>query len=156
MTDDLLQPTITGNVVRGARPWRLSSQFWVAFFGGALACGTIAIINAGRLGVSRRQRWVMAALTALTLAILLALWFQRTAADFSTFWRGARDLRIYGRIASVALYLAMAAIQRRRDAQHQVFADAEYASLWGPGLAAVFGLGTVQPLLLAGIAWFAR
>ena len=99
----------------------------------------------------------MAALTAVALGALLVLWLQRPpSSDFGTFFRTARDMRLYGRIAAVALYLALAALQRKADAHHQVFSDGEYASLWGPGAAAVIVGGTIQPLLLAGTAWVAR
>lgn len=155
--DELLQPTVSSEAPRRHRPWRLQSQFWVAFLGGALAGATIAILNAGRLGVPRRTRWMMAGLTAVTIAVLLALWLQQpVASSFGTFVRSGREMRLYSRIAAVALYLVLAAMQRKADARHQVFSVGEYASLWGPGAAAIFIAGTLQTALLAGIAWLGR
>lgn len=157
MTDDLLQPSVSNNEPRPARPWRLRSQFWVAFFGGALAGATIAILNAARLGIPRKQRWLMIGLTAVTLAALIALWLQHPlATDLRSFAKTSREMRIYGRIAAVLLYLALAAMQRRADSEYQVFSEGEYAPLWGAGTAAVLIGGSIQTLLIAGAVWLAR
>lgn len=158
--DELLQPTVRNDAPprgRGSRPWRLQPQFWVAFLGGALACGTIAILNAGRLGIPRKQRWMMGGLTALTVGVLLALWMrQPPAPTFVKFTAAARDMRLYARIAAVVLYLGLAAMQRKADAHYQVFSEGEYDSLWLPGIGAILVAGTVQTLLTSVMAWFAR
>lgn len=156
MTDDLLQPSVS-NAPPRVRPWRLGSQFWVAFLGGALAVATIAILNAARLRISSRQRWLMIAMTAVTMAALIALWLQHPlATDLRSFAKTSRELRVYGRIAAVLLYLALAAMQRKADAHYQVFYEGEYAPLWGAGTAAVLIGGSVQTLVLAGAVWLAR
>lgn len=156
MTDDLLQPSVTRESEERRPPWRLQSQFWVAFLGGALACATIAIGNAGRLGVPRKQRWLMAGLTALTLAILFALWIQQPPARGFMELSRSGNMRLYSRIAAIALYLAFAAIQRKADARYQVFTGGKYESLWTEGAAAVVVMGTLQTLLVIGGAWLAR
>lgn len=50
--DELLQPTVTQAAPSGHLPWRLHSQFWVAFFGGIPAVTAIAWINARYLGMT--------------------------------------------------------------------------------------------------------
>ncbi len=154
--DDLLQPSVKRDDEERRPPWRLQSQFWVAFVGGALACATIAIENAARLGVPRKQRWLMAGLTAVTLAVLFALGMQQPPARSFIELSRSREMRLYSRIAAVALYLAFAAIQRKADGHYQVFTRGEYASLWSAGAAAVIVVGTLQTLLLLGGVWLAR
>jgi hypothetical protein len=157
MHDELLQPTVTASPARGALPWRVQSQFWVAFFGGALPCGIIAIINARRLGIAPGKRWLMGATTAIALGVLLALWLRHPMQPtYGEFLAGGRPLRWYSRIAAVLLYLALAALQRKADTQHQIFGGGEYSSLWAAGLAAVFLGGFVQLFALAGGAWYLR
>ena len=155
--DELLQPTVKSPVVSGERPWRIGSQFWVAFFGGILAITVIAVINAARLGVSRNVRYIMIGIAVVALGVLSWLWFQKPPAeDFMKFWTGARDMRTWSRIAAVAVYIIFAAIQRKPDARYRIFSSGEYSSLWGAGFAAVFILGMIQPLALAYAAWMAR
>lgn len=158
MSDDLLQPSVTSNPAPARRkPWRVRSQVWVAFFGGILAVTAIALLNAKRLGMSGRQRWLMAGAGLVAMAILFALWLRLPpASDYITFLRGGRDLRIYARVIAVALFLLFAAMQKRAESQHLVFAGGEYASLWGAGLAATFGLGFLQLFLVAGVTYLLR
>jgi hypothetical protein len=56
---DLFSPSLTRSVRRdlpaGSRPWRLASQFYVAFFGGPLAAGAIGLLNGKRLGLPRER-----------------------------------------------------------------------------------------------------
>lgn len=155
MTDDLLQPSIPANpppVLR--KPWRVRSQVWVAFFGGILAVTAIALLNARRLGIDARRRWLMGAAGAVAFTILLVLWLrQPDAADYVTFLREGRELRIAARVIAVVLYLVLAALQRRAEQHYLVFAGGEYGSLWKAGLLVTFTLGILQLLLVAGIAW---
>ena len=158
MSDDLLQPSV-GAAPREPRekPWRVRSQIWIAFFGGILAVTAIAILNAKRLGMDQRKRWLMAAAGLVAMAILLALWLRLPAAtDYVTFLKQGRELRIYARVIAVALFLLFAAMQKRAESQHLVFAGGEYASLWVAGITATFVLGILQLLLVAGTAWLVR
>lgn len=158
MTDELLQPSVPSNPAPvGRKPWRVRSQVWVAFFGGILAVTAIAILNAQRLGINVRKRWLMAAAGCVAFAILLALWLRQPgAADYQTFLRQGRELRIAARVIAVVLYLVLAAIQRPAEQHYRVFANGEYASLWKAGLLPTFTLGILQLLLVAGTAWLAR
>lgn len=158
MSDDLLQPSVSGNPApAGPKPWRVRSQVWVAFFGGILAVTAIALLNAKRLGIDKQKRWLMAAAGAVALTILLALWLRAPSApDFVTFMRQAREMRMYGRVIAIVLFLILATLQKPAERHYLVFAGGDHASLWKAGLIATFTLGIVQPLLVAGIAWLAR
>jgi len=140
--DDLFAPSLETARRPGEleRPWRLSSQFWVAFFGGPLAIGVIAWLNSHRLALGARTR-VLIALTAaagLALGVGLALGI------------AAADLEAGGRLASgaagVLAYGVLYRLQKPADRVYS-FYDREgkdYASLTGPGIAAalVFGIPT--------------
>jgi hypothetical protein len=73
---NLLTPTLEGYVPRdatAARPWRLGSQVYVAFFGGILAVTAIAYLNALRLRAPAGVRAGIVAIGALGLAVLLVV-----------------------------------------------------------------------------------
>jgi hypothetical protein len=139
--DELLRPTIAPAVPRKL-PWRVSSQFWVAFFGGVPAVTAIAFLNSRRLGASAgKQRWILVA-GAIALAASFALmgWLTVSTED-------GRTGRIAVRLLAVVLFLVLARIQRDEDGRHQVFGSGEYASLWLPGILAT----VISALLLVGI-----
>jgi len=136
--DDLLQPTITAPPEPGGKkPWRVQSQFWIAFFGGVLAVTPIAYLNTYRLGAPKRSRH-----------LILLSGFVATAvyAGFAWLWYPAEaySLRMAGRIVGVLQYFVVARIQRDDDNRHQIFGSGEYASLWVPGLLSIgFALGVL-------------
>lgn len=141
--DDLLQPTIAPAEKRPL-PWRVSSQFWVAFFGGIPAVTAIAFLNARRLGLSAsRQRWIVGAgVIGMVISIALMGWLTMSMED------GRRTGRIATRVLAVVLFLVLARIQRDEDGRHQVFGSGEYASLWLPGILAT----VISAALFVGIA----
>ncbi|MDQ3587759.1 MAG: OST3/OST6 family protein [Actinomycetota bacterium] len=53
------------------RPWRLSSQVYVAFFGGVLAVTVIALTNAPRLRTPVSRQAVIAGIGAIGLACVI-------------------------------------------------------------------------------------
>ena len=129
--DELLRPTVAPEVPKGRLPWRVSSQFWVAFFGGIPAVTGIAFFNARRLGASaRKQQWIVAAGLAATAAFVALYAWLRGTDD------APRTMRIVGRVLAVALFLVLARIQRDDDGRHQVFGSGQYAPLWIPGILA--------------------
>ena len=73
---DIFRPSLQGHDSVGRlpqeRPWRLYSQFFVAFFGGVLAVTAIAYLNGKRLGLSDARLRVIIVLGVLTLLISLA------------------------------------------------------------------------------------
>lgn len=148
--DDLFSPTLQGRVGRrtGEKPWRLQSQFWVAFFGGALAATVIAYLNGTRLGLSERRRRAIlltgaaGLLATVALSLILGSGDVGAAAD-----RSAQSaVRLGGRVIAVIAYLVFYRLQKAADHTYSFYSqeEDEYASLWKPGLAAVFGLGIVQ------------
>lgn len=140
--DELLQPTVAG-VPKRRLPWRVSSQFWVAFFGGIPAVTGIALLNARRLGSSpRRQHWiVLAGLLAMAAFLALFAWLRGTD-------DGMRTMRLIARVLAVVLFLVLARIQREDDGRHQVFGSGQYAPLWIPGILAA----VISGLLLLALA----
>ncbi|HEX6096964.1 MAG TPA: hypothetical protein VF432_11620 [Thermoanaerobaculia bacterium] len=129
--DDLLQPSVAPAEKRPF-PWRVSSQFWVAFFGGIPAVTVIAFLNARRLGATARKQQgiVLSGVAAAVVFAGLFAWMQTMDAS-------SRSMgRLAGRVLAVLLYLVLAHIQREDDGRYQVFGGGQYASLWIPGILA--------------------
>jgi hypothetical protein len=140
--DELLRPSVA-EAPKGRLPWRVNSQFWVAFFGGIPAVTAIAFLNSRRLGsTARKQQWILVAgLVAVAAFLALYAWLRGT--DDS-----ARTMRIVGRLLAVVLFLVLARIQREDDGRHQVFGSGQYARLWIPGILAT----VISIVLLIGLA----
>ena len=150
MTDDLLRPTVTPPPDTKP-PWRIRSQFWVAFLGGPLPATVIAYLNAGRLRLGRTEKTQIVIAGAVALAVLLvpAYFSSELAAAINTQPRTATRLAL--RAIGLLLYLVLAKIQRPADRLRVLGMDERYDSLWAPGLAAVIGLGIVQALFVVGV-----
>jgi hypothetical protein len=142
--DDLLAPSLEGvrhlALEKNGRPWRLDSQFYVGFFGGPLAVAAIAWVNAGRLRMDRRAR-------ASVIAIGVT-GFCGVAAAAVTVAAGPTALRFGPRVGGVLVAIALYSLQRAADRRYSFRRSAEYDSLWGPGVAAVVGLGLVEILVI--------
>ena len=153
MDPSLLQPTLVNAPAR-PHPWRLGSIFWVAFFGGILPATTLLWLNAERLGAAARKRNLVLLFGAIALAayVGVAVWtglhWEETMASDSRVRR--RVVREASRVLFVIGYLAQAHLLREDDRRHETF-DGDYASLWGPGLAAVLVLGSIQAAAFLGI-----
>jgi hypothetical protein len=143
MPDELLRPTIGADVDLSVRPWRLMPQAYVAFFGGVIATTVIAFLNARRLGVVASKRRLILALGAVGL-VVAAVVLTFLTDDTST----SSGIRVAIRVVAVATCLAQLRIQQPMDRAFQL-RSSEYASLWGPGIAAVIGGGLVEVVLLA-------
>lgn len=145
-SQELFTPSISRAAFSGPPPWRVTSQFWVYFFGGVLAGGVIAYLNAGRLGVTQRARQAIAALTGVGLVLTLV------AAAVIPTEESSSGVRLATRVIALVIgYLPAARLQRTADRAGQL-RGVEPAPLWGPGAAAVFGLGAVQAVLVSLIA----
>lgn len=150
--DDLFQPTLQRpGAGYSERPWKLSSQFWVAFFGGTLAIAVIAYFNARRLKVPpntlRSVLLVGGIGTLLTVAIgaYVAMNAQSLAASAAS----RSILRLAARVAALATYFILQRIQEPFARRFEMFYDRDdYSSLWKPGLAATLILGTLQALVI--------
>lgn len=144
MSDELLRPTVQGPIGTSEKPWRLNSQSYVAFFGGVLASTTIAVVNAKRLGVPPDKRRLMIGVGALAFVVAVLVGAV-LAGD------GSSAARVSTRVVAVVAILGLIRFQQPMD---RAFArrSGEYASLWGPGLLAVFTLGIVEVLIIAALA----
>ena len=151
--DDLLKPSFADrapSAPAAERPWRLSSQGYVAFFGGVLAVTTIAFINARRLG-----------LAAGPLALILLAGFGGLAAEIAVLSTMAdatdSQIRMVARIVAFGAWGGMYLLQRAADRRYHHFRsgdDDEYAGLLGPGLLASIGLGLVElQLVTTALDW---
>jgi hypothetical protein len=145
--DELLKPTVGTTRRSSERPWRLGSQFWVAFFGGPLAAALVGYLNGSRLGIPERaKRWMVAAgIGGLGLAVALAVAIVSFDVDVGA--------RLANQMAGVVTYGATYKLQRSGDRVYQFYGEDEeaYDSLWGPGLALVLGAGIPSALLIAGV-----
>ena len=150
--DELFSPSLTQTERRelaaGEKPWRLGSQFYVAFFGGPLAAGAIGYLNGRRLGLSRERLW---ALPALGIAGFLAC-LAATAAFIEA--DAGRSPRLVVAATGVATYLAVRQLQKDADRRYGINRNEgdAYDSLWAPGLVAVLVCGITSLVVLAGIA----
>jgi hypothetical protein len=131
--DDLLQPVLAEREQPGAagsRPWRLSSQVYVALLGGPLGILAIGTLNARRLKLPTSAQVGIAAAALLAEAVVIVL---AHVADLTS------AARIVSAAAGVAAYGVAFLIQRSADRVFNYHAEEEnpYASLLGPGIAAV-------------------
>ena len=151
--NNLFRPSLQGREGVGQlplqRPWRLSSQFYVAFIGGILALTGIAYLNGKRLGLSDvRLRIIVALGIAVTLISLAALSYGIKIADLEG--ENGQWIRLILRMVSVALFPVLYKIQKSADRIYQFNHDGDddlYSSLWVPGIIATLVLGLVQAIL---------
>ena len=145
--DDLLQPTLAGReeTQRKTPPFRLSSQVYVAFFGGALAVGAIGAFNAALLQMPRRQ---IAAIAAIALALEAALIVAFGLADLES------QSRIASSVAGLLAFGGIFLIQRSADRVYHFHSrsDEPYQSLFVPGLIAVIAARIVEAALISVLA----
>ncbi|HEY9339825.1 MAG TPA: hypothetical protein VIQ79_35615 [Kribbella sp.] len=142
MPDELLRPTVGAGVDMSARPWRLMSQTYVAFFGGVLASTAVAYLNAGRLGVDAAKRRLIL-LTGLAGLLAVIGLFVLLYGDSGV----TSGLRVSIRVVAVLCCLAQLRLQRPMDRAFQL-RGADYGSLWGVGIAATIGGAVAEALIL--------
>ena len=142
--DDLLQPTLADQRQHRPldKPWRLGSQVYVGFFGGAFAVGGIAFLNAGRLAMSMRARLAIVAVALAAEAALFAV-VQATGTD---------EVRLVSIVAGFAAFGGAYLIQRSPDRVYHYHYhgadDDEYESLFVPGLVACIAGRLVEALVI--------
>jgi len=148
--EDMFSPSLTQTARRelpsGEKPWRLGSQFYVAFFGGPLAAGAIGYLNGRRLGLSLERQLAIIGIGIAGFAAALTV-----AGIVLDDESGGRRLPLA--IAGVASYLACRQLQRDADRLYGLDRDEDqaYGSLWAPGLGAVLLLGTFSLIVLAAV-----
>ena len=144
--DDLLQPVLTGReeTQHETRPYRLSSQVYVAFFGGALAVGAIGALNATLLRMPRTQ---IAAIVAIALAVEAALVVAFGLADLEN------QARIASSVAGLLAFGGSFLIQRSADRVYHFHsrADEPYESLIVPGLITVIAARIFEAALVSAL-----
>lgn len=146
---DLFAPSLTQTRLRelpaGSRPWRLGSQFYVAFFGGPLAIGAIGFLNGKRLELSQQRLWAIA---GAGIAGFLAL----VAAVAVVIDPGGHG-RVLIAVAGVASFLVIRELQKAPDRLYGLYRDDDdaYDSLWGPGLVAVLVCGIAEASVLVAV-----
>lgn len=143
MSDELLRPTISSAVDPAVRPWRLTTQAFVAFFGGVIAGTIIAWLNSGRLGVERSKRWLIAGTGVAGLAAVIAIYALVNADGERT-----SSLRILVRVIAVLCILAQMRWQRPMDRAFQL-RGTDYHSMWVLGPILVVVCAVAEALLLA-------
>src|SRR5918992_1543771 len=117
--DDLLRPTLSDARPRPNEltpPYRVSSQGYVAFFGGVLAVTIVALINARRLQMPLRPRLLMAGVGALAVA------GEVIAATLIT---GDQSPRIIRTLAALAAFGVFYWLQRSAERVYEYHATAE-------------------------------
>jgi hypothetical protein len=142
MPDELLRPTVGAGVDMSARPWRLMSQTYVAFFGGVLASTAVAYLNAGRLGVDAAKRRLIL-LTGLVGLLAVIGVFVLLYDDLGV----TSGLRVGIRVVAVLCCLVQLRLQRPMDRAFQLRGQ-DYGSLWGWGIAVTIGGALVEALIL--------
>ncbi|TDW86460.1 MULTISPECIES: hypothetical protein [Kribbella] len=142
MPDELLRPTVGAGLDMSARPWRLLSQTYVAFFGGVLASTAVAFLNAGRLGVdaAKRRLILLTGLVGLLAVIGVFVLLYDDAGVTS-------GLRVSIRVVAVLCCLVQLRLQRPMDRAFQL-RGADYGSLWGWGIAVTIGGAIAEALIL--------
>ena len=128
--DELLQPVLAGRRTPVAyKPWRLQSQIYVGFFGGALAVGAIAFANSVMLGMPRRAR---VAIVGIALAAEAALLVVAALTEPGV-------VRLGNVAAGLLAYAGAYLLQRSPDRVYHFHTDEDepYTSLFGAGLVAV-------------------
>lgn len=155
--NDLFSPSLqASDVGYNERPWRLSSQFWVAFLGGTLAIAGLSYFNAKRLKLPPDKLRLVVIIGALgTIAtIAIAVYVGANLESFANESSGvSRYIRLANRVAALLVYYLLRRIQEPFDRRFGMFyGDSEYDSLWKPGLAATFGLGIVQAIIVVVIS----
>ena len=142
---DLLQPTLADQQRRPSnyKPWRLSSQVYVAFFGGALAVAPIGYYNATTLGMPVRARLAIVAIALAAEAALVAI-ARTTDVD---------EVRLLSIVAGLVAYGGAYLLQRSPDRVYHFHTDDDepYESLFLPGLVTCIAARIVEGALVFGV-----
>lgn len=152
--DDLFTPSLqhaprVRALPRGDRPWRLGSQLYVGFFGGALAVAAVAWENSRRLGAPAETRRFVVVLGVLGVAASVVV-------AYLLYGKGLGGVRVGYRVVGVLAFGALYKLQEGADRVYSYRApggdDEQYDSLWVPGLVAAVAGGLVEAgIVFAGV-----
>jgi hypothetical protein len=149
--DALLKPSLQDYQPRTPqpekRPWQLSYQVFVAFFGGVLSATLVAYLNGRALRLSRNQLLAIlaAGLVGFLATIVVTLLLGR--ASMPEFLSPGDATTLASRAIALLTFLAFYRLQKPADRVYAFFGG-EYGSILPVGLMAIFGLGFVQWLLV--------
>lgn len=150
--DDLFSPTLDQKPAQPAphaKPWRLTSQFWIAFLGGSLPATVIAYINSRRLGVTPERQRTIIIIGAVALIATTAFIHTVSISELPEGWRDRQITRLGSRVIAVLCYIAFNKLQQDADRIYSYNHGDDYASLWKPGILAIVGLGLLQIVVVA-------
>ena len=145
MPDELLRPTVGAGVDMSARPWRLTSQTYVAFFGGVLASTAIAFLNARRLGVDAAKRRLILLTGLVGLFAVIGVFVLLFDGDVTS------GVRLSLRVVAVLCCLVQLRVQQPMDRAFQL-RGADYESMWRVGIGLTIA-GAIVEVALLGIVW---
>jgi hypothetical protein len=153
--EDLLAPSLQAEepvraLVPGERPWRIGSQVYVGFFGGALAVAAIAFANARRLRAARRTERGIVVIGVVGVAVSIVAGYIANEASDGNGTAHRLASRIVGVVVAGVLYKLLKPADRIYSFRSPAEADDDYDSLWGPGIVAVLAGGIVQEVLVRG------
>jgi len=126
----------------GRRPWHISSLFYPAFFGGALAVAALAWENSVRLGTpASTRRWIaIFGISGIVASVVAS--YVLYGNDYG---QAARlGYRVVGAVTFGVLYRILKPFDRLYAFRTPAESDTMYDKMWGPGLLAVFGGGLIQ------------
>ncbi|HYN88811.1 MAG TPA: hypothetical protein VER55_09785 [Ardenticatenaceae bacterium] len=151
---DLFRPSVqeARSLPTGAPPWRLQSQFFIAFFGGVLGITAIAYLNSRRLGLPKNRLRQILVIGLIAFIGVIALEYVNAVEGLPGGFRLRQSfLRVPGRIVAVVVCLVFNHFQSAADDLYQSQYGDAYSSMWKAGMIAIFGLGTLQSLAIYGI-----
>jgi drug/metabolite transporter (DMT)-like permease len=154
--DDLFAPSLQDEarveaLTEGERPWHLSSQFYVAFIGGALAVTAIAWLNARRLRAPEETRRWIVILGVLGVVASVVASYLLYGSDYSSATR--LGYRVVAVLLALAFYKLLQPADRVYSFRSPVGEDEQYDSMWIPGLiATLVGGAILLGIVFAGIS----
>lgn len=155
--EDLFQPTIQDAPAAqtGRPPWRLDSLLYASFFAGPIGAAILGWLNSRRLGSEQGSR--VALLTGIAVSIAFAIgarvWSQGAADPLAWMGENRTSFRLASRAAGVLVYFVY---RTQLTTPHRLYElnapgdEAEFSSLWIPGIAFAFlGPAALAALVVA-------
>ena len=145
--DGLFTPSVRNEALPTPPPYRVSSTFYVGFFGGPLACTAVNVINARRLGIPERDRLWLLVIGGVGMIVGLA-----AAALLTPVATTVTVLHLVLQAAGALTHVLQARLLNPRERYWQM-RGVEPASLWALGIfTAVSGRFVTRALVAAGFA----
>ena len=143
--DALLEPSLTGQAAVSLYSAR--AGFVVSALGGPLAALAMGWLNARLLGRLSKDAWLLAALAAVTLALLASVTGATSEGTEGIRWLGVsmqrRDMRLVAKAFGLLTYLAIY-VRHKPFHRAMLFAGVAPRKPWVTGLVLVLGAGVAQ------------